>query len=58
MIVDLINIDKWTADKQEALFEIAFNNSQVLYILQDTGVKAFYKSHKVCKCTVALCPDW
>lgn len=44
VIAELKNIDQWNPDEREALFEIAVNNSQVFYILQDTDVKAFYKS--------------
>lgn len=44
VIAELKNIDQWNPDEREALFEIAANNSQVFYILQDTDVKAFYKS--------------
>ena len=44
VIADLKNIDQWTPDERETLFEIAVNNSQVFYILHDPDVKAFYRN--------------
>ncbi len=44
VIADLKNIDQWTPDELETLFEIAVNNSQVFYILHDADVKTFYRN--------------
>lgn len=44
VISDLKNIDQWTPDELETLFEIAVNNSQVFYILHDADVKTFYRN--------------
>ncbi len=43
VISDLQKINNWTNDEKETLFNIAINNSQILYILTDLDVKSFYK---------------
>lgn len=41
-IEEMQQIAAWTPDEYETLFEIALNNSQVRYILDEPDVKAFY----------------
>ena len=36
-------IDDWSFEEKEILFQIAISNSQVRYILRDSDVEAFYK---------------
>ena len=43
LIADLRTIKEWTIEDKENLFEIAIKNGQVLYILGDPDVKAFYR---------------
>ena len=43
VIAELQTVDAWTAEEREALLEIALDNSQVYYILQDGDVSAFYR---------------
>ncbi|MBQ8600615.1 MAG: haloacid dehalogenase-like hydrolase [Clostridia bacterium] len=38
----LQKFNNWTSEEKDALFQIALNNGQVLYILGDIDVKAFY----------------
>lgn len=40
----LREVDSWTDEEKEALFNIAIENSQVRYILRDSDVERFYKS--------------
>lgn len=42
LIKKLQEIDDWSFDEREILFQIALNNSQVRYILRDLDVKTFY----------------
>lgn len=44
IIKELQFIEKWEPDEIDMLLEIALNNNQVGYILNDIDVKAFYKS--------------
>ena len=43
VISELQNIDEWSFEEKEILFQIALDNSQIRYILQDIDVKTFYK---------------
>lgn len=43
LISELQEIDNWSFDEKEILFQIALSNSQVRYILCDLDVKTFYK---------------
>lgn len=49
IIKELFSVEEWDADECEMLVDIALNNTQVSYILNDTDVKTFYKTiiHKV-----------
>lgn len=43
VIRELNNIQNWTPEEKELLFNIAVYNSQVYYVLGDTDVKLFYQ---------------
>lgn len=43
LISELQEIDNWSYEEKEILFQIALNNSQVHYILRDLDVETFYK---------------
>lgn len=43
LIGKLQEIDDWSFDEKEILFQIALNNSQVRYVLRDLDVTIFYK---------------
>lgn len=43
LISELQEIDDWSYEEKEILFQIALDNSQVRYILRDLDVEAFYK---------------
>lgn len=43
LISELQEIDHWSFEEKEILFQNALNNSQVCYILRDLDVAAFYK---------------
>ena len=43
IISKLQEIDDWSFDEKEILFQIALNNSQVRYVLRDLDVTIFYK---------------
>ena len=43
VIGKLQEIDTWTSEQKETLFEIALRNSQILYILGDPDVSLFYQ---------------
>ena len=43
-IVSELSKHKWNGEEIETLFNIAVENSQVFYILEDEDVKRFYKS--------------
>ncbi len=44
VISELIKIDSWNDDEIDMLLDIAMNNSQVCWLLNDYDVKLFYKS--------------
>lgn len=44
LINDLKNIDNWTSNEKEALFNAALYNSQIRWIINDPDLKNFYKS--------------
>ena len=54
VIEKLQAIDEWSFDEKEILFETAYNNSQVRYILKDLDVANFYK--KLLKSVRAMTP--
>lgn len=43
LISELQEIDDWSYEEKEILFQIALDNSQVRYILRDLDVETFYK---------------
>ena len=43
LISELQEIDNWSYEEKEILFQIALDNSQVHYILRDLDVETFYK---------------
>lgn len=43
IIKELVSVEEWDADECEMLIDIALNNTQVGYILNDFDVKSFYK---------------
>ena len=43
LISELQEINDWSYEEKEILFQIALNNSQVHYILRDLDVETFYK---------------
>ena len=43
LISELQEIDDWSYEEKEILFQIAIENSQVRYILRDLDVETFYK---------------
>lgn len=43
-IKELSNFDMWEEDEIEMLLDIAINNSQVRYVLNDIDIKLFYRS--------------
>ncbi len=43
LISELQEIENWSFEEKEILFQIGLNNSQVRYILRDLDVAAFYK---------------
>ncbi|MCM1187005.1 MAG: hypothetical protein NC251_06315 [Lachnoclostridium sp.] len=43
IISKLQEIDSWTNEQKDTLFEIALRNSQILYILGDPDVSLFYQ---------------
>mgnify|MGYP000421573980 FL=1 len=43
IISELQEIDDWSYEEKEILFQIALDNSQVRYILRDLDVEAFYR---------------
>lgn len=43
LISELQEVDDWSYEEKEILFQIALDNSQVRYILRDLDVEAFYK---------------
>lgn len=43
LISELQEIDDWSYEEKEILFQIALDNSQVHYILRDLDVETFYK---------------
>lgn len=43
LISELQEIDDWSYEEKEILFQIAIDNSQVLYILHDLDVETFYR---------------
>lgn len=55
IISELQEIDNWTSDEKNILFNIGINNDQVRYILHDVDITAFYK--KILKRTKALNKD-
>ena len=44
VIRKLKNINSWSKEQKESLFQIALQNTQVQYVLTDTDVSRFYKS--------------
>lgn len=42
IIKKLSRYNSWSSDEREVLFRIALDNSQVMYIINDTDVKLFY----------------
>lgn len=44
VISELSKIDNWDDDEIDMLLDIAMNNSQVCWLLNDCDVKLFYKS--------------
>lgn len=55
IISELQEIDDWTSDEKNILFNIGINNDQVRYILHDVDITAFYKT--ILKRTKALNKD-
>ena len=55
LISELQEIDNWTFDEKEILFQIALSNSQVRYILCDLDVKTFYT--KLIESMKTMTPD-
>ena len=43
LISELQEINDWSYEEKEILFQIALDNSQVRYILRDLDVETFYK---------------
>ena len=43
LISELQEIDDWSYEEKEILFQIALDNSQVRYILRDLDVETFYR---------------
>ena len=43
LISELQEINDWSYEEKEILFQIALDNSQIRYILRDLDVEAFYK---------------
>lgn len=55
LISELQEIDNWSFDEKEILFQIALSNSQVRYILCDLDVETFYK--KLIESMKTMTPD-
>ena len=43
LISELQEIDDWSYEEKEILFQIALDNSQVRYILRDLDVETFFR---------------